>query len=358
LSFDIDEYDRHFVNRNDAVNNPFVWKNNLIGGGRIKIIVEKLNKLSSLESTFSNNVFFTEGENGAKSLDNKSFAGTFIDEQFFSEEEEYEYINSFKNLNQEKFYPPNILVKENITLPFALNNKNIPYSNEVVGIYSNGKENTKLLDIWNYLNANLNYLRFYVIATSSKALVYKNTAIKKEDIENLPYYQGNVEELLSVPDINIINDVLTYYQYFLRNGESSKAVKSISKQEIPSFITKYGNEFSQTLNAIYEQGNQKFRLSQIISLYDNSYVGVVFKYDEQKNSPSFSDNLNVDNIQNIAINRISSSLSATRIIKIYEENTIIFIKPNQYRYWLSHIAYRDADKSLRVDNVLIVKDTT
>lgn len=342
LSFDIDEYDRHFVNRNDAINNPFIWKNNLIGGGRIRIIVERLSKLSSLESTFSNNVFFTEGENGAKSLDNKSFAGTFIDEQFFPEE----YINSFKNLNQEKFYPPNILVKENITLPFALNNKNIPYSNEVVGIYSNGTENAKLLDIWNYLNANLNYLRFYVIATSSKALVYKNTAIKKEDIENLPYYQGNVEELLSVPDINIINDVLTYYQYFLRNGESSKAVKSIPKQEIPSFIMKYGNEFSQTLNAIYEQGNQKFRLSQIISLYDNSYVGVVFKYDEQKNSPSFSDNLNVDNIQNIAINRISSFLSATRIIKIYEENTIIFIKPNQYRYWLSHIAYRDADKCM------------
>lgn len=342
LSFDIDEYDRHFVNRSDAVNNPFIWKNNLIGGGRIRIIVEKLNKLSSLESAFSNNVFFTEGENGAKSLDNKSFAGTFIDEQFFPEE----YINSFKNLEQEKFYSPNILIKENIVLPFALNNKNIPYSNEVVGIYSNGKESAKLLDIWNYLNDNLDYLRFYVIATSSKALVYKNTAIKKEDIENLPYYQGSLGELLSEPEINIIKDVISYYQYFLRNGEGSKAVKSIPKQEIRSFITKYGNEFSQTLNALYEQENQKFRLNQIISLYDNSYIGVVFKYDEQKSSPSFNDNLNVDNIQNIATNRISSSLSATRIIKIYEENTIIFIKPNQYRYWLSHIAYRDADKCM------------
>jgi hypothetical protein len=342
LSFDIDEYDRHFVNRNDAVNNPFIWKTNLIGGGRIKTIVEKLNKLNSLGSTFSNNILFKEGENGAKSLDNKSFAGTFIDEQFFPEE----YINSFKNLNQGKFYFHNILIKENITLPFALNNKNIPYSNEVVGIYSAKKENAELLDIWNYLNTNLNSLRFYVIATSSKALVYKNTAIKKEDIENLPYYQGNMEDLLSKPDINIINDVLVYYQYFLRNGESSKAVKPIPKQEIWSFITNYGSEFSQALNAIYEQENQKFRLNQIISLYDNSYIGVVFKYDEQVKPPVFNDNLNVDNIQNIAINHISSSLSATRIIKIYEENTIIFIKPNQYRYWLSHIAYRDADKCM------------
>lgn len=104
--------------------------------------------------------------------------------------------------------------------------------------------------------------------------------------------------------------------------------------------------FSQTLNAIYTQENQKFRLNQIISLYDNSFIGVVFKYDEHVNLPVFNDNLNVDNIPDIAINQISSSLSATRIIKIYEENTIIFIKPNQYRYWLSHIAYRDADKCM------------
>lgn len=342
LSFDIDEYDRHFVNRNDAINNPFIWKTNLIGGGRIKSIVEKLNKLSTLKSTFSNSAFFTEGENGAKSLDNKSFCKTLIDDQFFPEG----YINSFKNLEQEKFCPPNILIKENITLPFALNRKNIPYSNEVVGIYSIEKGNDKLLDIWNYLNTNLNNLHFYVIATSSKALVYKNTAIKKEDIENMPYYQGNMEELLSKPDLNIIKDVLIYYQYFLRNGEGSKSVKSIPKQEICSFITNYGSEFSQTLNAIYAQENQKFRLNQIISLYDNSFIGVVFKYDEHVNLPVFNDNLNVDNIPDIAINQISSSLSATRIIKIYEENTIIFIKPNQYRYWLSHIAYRDADKCM------------
>lgn len=342
LSFDIDEYDRHFVNRNDAINNPFVWKTNLIGGGRIKTIVEKLNKLSTFKSSFSNSTHFTEGENGAKSLNNKSFCETFIDEQFFPEE----YINSFKNTEQEKFRPPNILIKENIALPFALNRKNIPYSNEVVGIYSIEKEKDKLLDIWNYLETNLNTLRFYVIATSSKALVYKNTVLKKEDIENMPYYQGSMEELLSKPDINIINDVLIYYQYFLRHGENSKSVKSIPSQEIYSFITNYGSEFSQTLNTIYAQQNQKFRLDKIISLYDNSFIGAIFKYDEHISPPVFNDNINVDNIQNIVSNQISSSLAATRIIKIYEENTIIFIKPNQYRYWLSHIAYRDADKCM------------
>ena len=55
-------------------------------------------------------------------------------------------------------------------------------------------------------------------------------------------------------------------------------------------------------------------------------------------------NPNMLNIGNLTTNKISSSLTSTRIIKVYEDNTIIFIKPNQYRYWLASIAYRDADK--------------
>jgi Type I restriction-modification system methyltransferase subunit len=346
LSFDIDEYDRHFVNRNDAVNNPYIWKNNLVGGGRIRTVIDKLSKLATFKSTFEKDFVFAEGEGGGKgkNLDTNSFNPSGIDENLISKD----YYKSFRDINHRKFMPPNILIKENLQLPFAFNQKLIPYSNKVVGIYPKDKniDNEQFIKITNYLSINSNSLKFYLIAATGRVLVSLNTFVNKQDVENLPYHEGKIENLLSISEINTINDVLVYYQYFLRNGENSKAVKSIPKQEILSFITNYGSEFTQTLNAVYEQKNQKFRLSQVISLYDNSYIGVVFKYDEQKSSPAFNDNLNIDNIKNIAINRISSSLSATRIIKIYEENTIIFIKPNQYRYWLSHIAYRDADKCM------------
>ena len=52
------------------------------------------------------------------------------------------------------------------------------------------------------------------------------------------------------------------------------------------------------------------------------------------------------NIDNLTEDCISSSLSVNRVVKIYEDNTIVFIKPNQYRYWLSSIGYRDADKCI------------
>jgi hypothetical protein len=56
----------------------------------------------------------------------------------------------------------------------------------------------------------------------------------------------------------------------------------------------------------------------------------------------FSRELNIAGLTN---NQISAHLSVYRIIKLYpQKDTIVFVKPNQYRYWLSLIAYRDADK--------------
>ena len=51
------------------------------------------------------------------------------------------------------------------------------------------------------------------------------------------------------------------------------------------------------------------------------------------------------NIDGLTTNEISAHLSVNRIIKLYpQKDTIVFVKPNQYRYWLSLTAYRDADK--------------
>jgi hypothetical protein len=342
LSFDIDDYDRHFVNRNDAINNQYIWKNNLVGGGRVRTVVDKLSSLDTLKTVFENDFIFIEGESGAKSLDNDGFEVDKINKKLFPDG----YCESFKNIHQEKFTPPNVLIKENITLPFSLNYEPIPYSNEVVGIYSvkSGGNRKRLSEIRNYLSNNLEYLQFYVMATSSKALVYKNTAIKKEDVENLPYCNQEIKSLLSDFDINVITDTLNFYQYFLRKGEGSDAVMPISKKNLLKCMQKYGEEFCKTLNLVYAQESQKFRLGDIVPIYGNSYLVAIFKYGKQEYEPVINNNLNTLNVGNITISKISSSLTSTRIIKIYEKDSIVFIKPNQYRYWLPSIAYRDADK--------------
>lgn len=341
IVFDIDEYDLNFISREDAVNNPFVWKINLIGGGRIKGLIEKLNTYVSLEEHLkTNGILSFEGEGGGKSLDNLAFEDSHIKEEFVTND----YLSSFKVLNNRKFNPPNILIKENISIPFAINKKHIPYSNEIVGIFSENIED--LNNLKNYFSKNLKYLQFYVLATSSKALIYKNTAILKADIMRLPYYDGNIGDNLSQFDENIIDNVISYYQDFLRHGESSKILKQIEKNEFHNFILSYGTEFAKIVNLVYQDEERRFRLSDVVQLFNNSYTAVVFKYDNNDEETKFHiDNYKL-NLESLTTQNISKHLNSTRTIKIYDnDDTIIFVKPNQYRYWLSLIAYRDADKS-------------
>lgn len=341
ILFEIDDYDLHFINRQSAINNPFIWKCNLLGGGRIKNTIEKLGVIKKMSGLFSKQELIGEGVGGAKSLPNQAFLGNRIDESFLS----VAYLNSFKSRKDKKiFNPPNFLVKENIDLPFALNNMPIKFSNEIVGFQS---KNLKLLEgITSYFKKNHEILRFYLICTSGKMLVYKNTACKKEDIINLPVdIDIDLRSNLTEFDLNVIHDVNNVMQFFLRNGERSKALQHIRQQKIEPVLSKYGDEFSRALNSVYEVNGRKFRLSDVILFESSSLIATIFKYDTINKGPLFRKDLLKINIKGLTKNEISEQLSVNRIIKLYpQKDTIVFVKPNQYKYWLSLTAYRDADK--------------
>lgn len=346
IVFEIDEYDLHFVNRQTAIESPYIWKNNLLGGGRIKNTIDKLSRLATLEEfRKAKSIDCGEGIGGPKSLPNDAFLPTQIDESYLNES----YYNSFKNKKDLTiFLAPNLLIKENIELPFSLNDKKIKFNNETVGFHSKNKEHLKT--IFNSLRINHSIFQFYIICTSGKMLIYKNTACKKEDILNLPFNSGiDLNTILSEIDRNIIKDVNEIMQLFLRNGENSKAVKPISltKQIFNPNLENYGREFSKILNLIYEEKKKKFRLSDVVAL-SNSFIATIFKYDDKTENVRFHNdisNLESSIIDELSNHKISEHLSANRVIKLYpQKDTIVFIKPNQHRYWLSLTAYRDADK--------------
>lgn len=341
ILFEMDDYDLHFVNRHSAVHNPFIWKCNLLGGGRIKNVIEKLSAVGRLQDMFSEQDLIEEGAGGPKSLPNEAFLGDKIEESFLTDE----YLNSFRGHKDKDIYnPPNFLVKENIDLHFALNNKPVKFSNEIVGFQSD--DFNLLKSIASYFKENHDILKFYNICTSGKMLVYKNTACKKEDILNLPVNPNiDLKSQLSAIDLNIIRDVNEVMQFFFRNGENSKAVKPIKNHELKSVISKYGEEFSNTLNHIYGKKQRAFRLSEVIELNDSSIIAVVFKYDTKKSDPQFHTNIELGSIDSLVNAAISPNLYVNRIIKLYpQKDTLVFVKPNQLRYWISLTAYRDADK--------------
>ncbi len=341
IIFEIDDYDLHFINRRTAIENKSIWKCNLLGGGRIKNTIEKLSTLGTLKDIFSDKDIIGEGVGGPKSLPNGAFLRDRIDESFLTNE----YLNSFKNIKDKKVYSiPNFLIKENIDLPFALNQKPIKFSNEIVGFHS---KNLQLLNrLKTYFIENHDILRFYNICTSGKMLVYKNTACKKEDIVNLPVNLDiQLKSELSIIDLNIINDINNVMQFFLRNGEKSKALHKISPKWFKDVLSNFGIEFSRALNAVYENKGKRFRLSDVVQLDGTSLIATVFRYDKKDKEPLFHKDFTKLNIAGLTNNEISAHLSVKRIIKLYpQKDTVVFIKPNQYRYWLSLIAYRDADK--------------
>jgi hypothetical protein len=80
---------------------------------------------------------------------------------------------------------------------------------------------------------------------------------------------------------------------------------------------------------------------------DNSLIATVFKYDSINTECKIHTDFLSLNIEGLTYKESSSNLFSTRIIRLYpQKDTIVFIKPNQYRYWLISIAYRDADKCI------------
>lgn len=353
IIFEIDDYDLHFVNRQSAINDDYIWKNNLLGGGRVKNTVEKsLNYVSFNQYLIENKCIVGEGfKVGSKghlspnfiyslktlptdALNENRIAIERLTEVF--EDQKFEKIP-----DQLIFRAPNILIKENIgkkRIPLHLNKVDFSYQHKIIGISSSIDTLNRIKKQFEKYN---DLYRFLILSCSGQLLVNLNTAILKKDIMNLPF--GNIS--LSVIDLNVIQDVNTYMQDSLKHGEKSKALHPIKHNDIEIILSKYGVEFSRVLNSVYENDNKKFRLSNVIHLENSSLMIAVFKFDIKNIGPLFETDLSKLDIEGLTNNEISSQLSVKRIIKLYpQKDTIVFIKPNQYKYWLSLTAYRDADK--------------
>ncbi|NLK81682.1 MAG: N-6 DNA methylase [Bacteroidales bacterium] len=357
IVFEIDDYDLHFVNRQTAINNEFIWKINILGGGRIKTIVEKVQELPILKDYLvENNSIIEEGfEIGSKqNLTPKYiYEIPFLPTEAINENEiSYDLLTKMsksakfsKVPTKESFIAPNLIIWENIgenRFPIFYNKTSFSFKRRLLSIKSLENDTTLLKGVCSSFEKHYNFYKFYFLATSSETLINRNNTFLLKDFKNLPFIGDDF--LFSEFDVNVINDSLEYQQDFFIHGEKSKALQQIRQNKFESVISKYGMEFSRALNTIYEDNNRKFRLSDVVQL-ENSLIATVFKYDNKNTEPKFSKDLSKLNIDGLTTNEISVHLSVNRIIKLYpQKDTIVFIKPNQYRYWLSLTAYRDADK--------------
>ena len=234
------------------------------------------------------------------------------------------------------------LVKITCVYPVHLNlNRNFTFKDKIVAIYSLNKEIKPIKDLYWSLETFQDLQRLFIFITSSQILVGKNTAILKEDIMRLPVLDDTIE--LSHIEKSIINDVLEYTQYFIRRPETALALEPLT--DVENEIRLYGKEFSNAINELYADEINSFKLTDIIYFNEEDLIGTLFSYDDKQNcEPNIITESEATQIEGLVSFDINESLTATRIIQYYAPNKVLFVKPNQKRYWLASIAYRDADK--------------
>lgn len=346
INFEIDDYDLHFISREETIHNHYIWKINLLGGGRLKSLINNLSSYDKIEDVINGES--KEGLWGGRNLPNIAFNNSKLDYSYVDED----YLESYKNSKDKPAYStPNLMIKEDLSLPLAINNRRIPFSNQITSFFSSTEK--ELLDIKNSIDKNRDTLKCFLISTSGKALINKDTVINKQDIMSLPFAGGGNKIFeLNEDEKIIVNETNTYFYNFMTKRANSNMLSNINSIDLESVLTKFGDNFCKILNQIYQHENKRFRLSNIDFLAtknskDNSYIASIFRYDNKEDTPQWLIDKNEIDLNPLTNHEISTRLRSKRVIKLYDRrDAIILIKPNQYRYWLSSIAFRDADKSI------------
>ncbi len=384
LLFELDAYDFHWVSRKAISRNRYAWKANLLGGGRIHRLLDRL--MSDfptlgeyLEKKRKKNGWqFGEGYSvgggrflnvlpeakglakltpdermqqfnlqrtpkiaawltGKQKVEPKSLTQEGIDWQGVSSCDDLffqETCSSIKAI----FTPPHVLIREKVeglSIPAVFSDKELVFTNQIVGIHAPANDREHLQSLAKRLNESDIYGILSVLL-SGRILVSRSNSLYLTDIRALPYPKDREDIELNFWEQALVDDVANYLIDFRRSGEKAAVLNKADESDLCSF----GEMYCEILNPVYKE----FRPLEPIPL--GAFICYPFCYGDspQVNIPE-QDTL-VSFLDDLLRRQHGSRLFINRILRLYEENVIFMIKPNQKRFWLRSIALRDADETL------------
>lgn len=395
IYFEIDKYDFNWVPKQQGLGvrsiDRLIWKSNYLGGGRIFNLIERLSNISIKVEDFlvekENNKKWIVGEgikigNSKRNIDNytketnrlevlqaKSTLESSEQIELIALEKKYakaeyligkeylksEYLTKEGILPKEKeiltykyyykewvrkpllFQPPLMLIREVIDkdkLPIALIQKELAYSSQIIGIHCPPEEINELCQFYNMFHQYSRIYAFFLLAKTGRSLVSKANSLLVEDIKSLPYF--NTEFNIYDIDKSIINDVLDYCSDFRSKGENSKVVRPITSKQLQEF----GELYVTILNSAFTN------LNKGKAIVTESFVFYPFYFGKVPTNPINSLTEIEHLVQQLLEKEYSfANLRIIRVIRLYDENAIYLIKPNQLRYWLKSVAINDADET-------------
>lgn len=384
LLFEIDHYDLHVVSRQEARDNPGIWKANFIGGGRIPKLLRRLEgfenlrdflkhakrtrgwvagegyivgdeaKIDRLQALLAKNeALGLSGDEQAELMTLKAkypeapwltghlmvpteaFTANGIDDNSLVEIQERFFQWPRR---EELFSGPVLLIKnvievETAQIPVLLLNDGIRFKSSIFAIHAPASDIGDLIRVRDLIS-NYKLVRFHLLATSGRYLVNKSSAIYSADLLRLPFPPSGNEFRLSRVEEALIEDALEHVADFKRKGESAAVLQEPSVEQLEQF----GKFFCAVLGSVYPNLRRENPISFSNGICYPFYFG-------DSPSESIDDTKGgVRRLDKLLTTNVGASLRCQRILRVFSGNMLLLIKPPQLRYWLRSIAVRDADE--------------
>jgi hypothetical protein len=347
--FDIDYYDLHWLPRKLALNNDRVWRADLLGGGRVLALANRLKEFRTLGEYAKHQGWdygegFIEGKKGKrvaakhitgrKMLPSIALSNGTLDRSKITKVKATRFKSAY---TKKRFTPPMLLIREHMDIPHCLWTETyLTYTQQIVGFCGRKEDTTKLND----LNAWLSYVRpalqAQIALTSPGLFIQKATSIQADDIFSIPYPEtGSLD--LSPNEQILVDDIVRYFCDLIRLGDDSAAMNQNGCEALADF----GQVFTGQINAIYKKNPLHALKAQV-------WPGVIcqpFAFGTAKVDWSGAEGLK-GKLDALLHEQQGATLHVTRIAYIHDGPFIFLLKPAQLRYWLRSIALRDADETL------------
>ncbi len=348
IAFELDHYDRHVVSKEDALALEWIWRANLLGGGRLKELAVRFAQETKL-SDFIKKKGWECGEGfvtansapletapwltGKPLLLTEGLDESGIDTSQIAVVEPKTFRSAY---SESRYSSPLVLIKEIDTLPCAFWDKGfLAYRNQIIGIHAPEAERDELWRFYEQFRANKTFLQAFCAIYGTRALSGKATSILKRDVEILPWPESSRSWRLSWWEKLLCDEIVNFTAEFVRLGQNSRLLR---EQVSRTAMKLYSDTLVKMLGSVYSN----LRASHFGMLDGLAYQAFCFGDKPKLDWPSDWNGP----LQDVIYRNHGEALRKVRILRFYELNTIIIVKPDRLRYWIPSSAIRDADETL------------
>lgn len=346
ICFELDHYDRHRVLQEDAEDNSYVWRVNLLGGGRLLGITQRLRSMRTLAEYIKDQGWeYGEGFIAAKTgrrepapflkdkplLTKRAFSESGIDENKIGKVAATHFRSAY---TEDRYRAPLVLIKQVDSLPVVFWDKGfLAYSQSFVGIHAPPSHASELRKFYEFFCDKHNTYKFACILNGGE---FSATASSKQRIDELPHPDDLKEYSFSFWEDALCEDLLRYMIEYVRLGQNSELFHNAADINA---LRKYSSIFVQMLGSVYDN------LKASDPVYLDGLICQPFYFGENPKLSWLNEDAQ-DELRKLVYYKSHDHLRTVRVVRFYSENVLLIVKPDRLRYWIRSTAIRDADETL------------